>query len=437
MPERIRKAETGRVLRAMMCAFAVAFVIGALVAPDRADMLNGLVRLCAAPAQLTKDWFLPGMGGVSASMLNAAIVSAMLCALTFLPGAEVNGTTVLGFFLTVGFCSWGMSPVNVLPMLLGTFVYARIKKLPLGQCVNAAMFATGLSPLVTQALFYYPVAGSAPRFSLLGLVLALAIGVVVGCAMPALCIHSKAFHKGFDLYNAGPAAGFLCFLIYVLLYKVIGVDAPPIEAVLGEGQQAFANLFCAAVFILCVACGVLLNGGFSGYGRLLRDPGLGSDFTKKYGAGLCLVNLGVYGLFILLYYNLIGATFTGVTMGVVFCMVCCGCNGATPLNVLPVMIGYGIMGLLYRAGVTAFAINAQAIVVGLCYASGLAPISGVYGPVAGIAAAMLHYCLVTSVPPIHGGYNLYNGGFTAGIVCFLLVPVLEHFFGPGRGREER
>ena len=80
----------------MMCAFAVAFVIGALVAPDRADMLNGSVRLCAAPAQLTKDWFLPGMGGVSASMLNAAIVSAMLCALTFLPGAEVNGATVLG-----------------------------------------------------------------------------------------------------------------------------------------------------------------------------------------------------------------------------------------------------------------------------------------------------------------------------------------------------
>ena len=86
------------------------------------------------------------------------------------------------------------------------------------------------------------------------------------------------------------------------------------------------------------------------------------------------------------------------------------------------------MGLLNKAGFTAFAVNAQAIVVGLCCASGLAPISGKYGIIAGIVAGILHYCLVTSVPAIHGGFNLYNGGFTAGIVCFLYVPILEHYF---------
>ena len=38
---------------------------------------------------------------------------------------------------------------------------------------------------------------------------------------------------------------------------------------------------------------------------------------------------------------------------------------------------------------------------------------------------MMHYLLVTSVPALHGGYCLYNGGFTAALVCIILVPNLE------------
>ena len=42
---------------------------------------------------------------------------------------------------------------------------------------------------------------------------------------------------------------------------------------------------------------------------------------------------------------------------------------------------------------------------------------------AGAACAAM--CSSTSV--IHGGFCLYNGGFTAGITCFILVPILEHY----------
>ena len=80
------------------------------------------------------------------------------------------------------------------------------------------------------------------------------------------------------------------------------------------------------------------------------------------------------------------------------------------------------------------ALNAQAIVVGLYFASGLAPVSGNYGIIAGIVAGMIHYCIVTSAPAIHGGFNLYNGGFTSCLTCFVLVPILEHFF---KTKEER
>ena len=50
-----------------------------------------------------------------------------------------------------------------------------------------------------------------------------------------------------------------------------------------------------------------------------------------------------------------------------------------------------------------------------------------YGFVAGVIAGMMHAFLVTSVPLLHGGFCLYNGGFTAGIVAFLIAPVLETY----------
>ena len=429
--ERMRKMDAAHLLRGVMIAFTAAFFVAALIAPDRADMLNGLWRIQILPAQLTKDYFLTELGGLSASMLNTALVAVICTALTFLPGAKLTGATALGWFLTVGFGTYGMNPLNMLPLMLGVFLYAKLKRRPFAEFINFALFSTGVSPIITQVLLYYPDAASGPRVTPLGLFLALAVGAVVGCAMPALCAHSQNFHKGYDLYNAGPAAGFMCFALFATLYRTLGVEAPVIAATLGDGHRLFVNLFLGTLFALCLLAGLAVNGGPGDYGRLLADSGYRVDFTQKYSAGSCLINLGAYGLYILLYYNLIGATFTGPTMGAVLCMVCCFASGATPRNTLPILLGYGLMGILHRLGVTAFPVNGQALVVGLCFASGLAPLAGEFGFLAGVGAGFAHAILVTSVPAIHGGFNLYNGGFTAGIVCFVLVPVLEHYRNRG------
>lgn len=66
--------------------------------------------------------------------------------------------------------------------------------------------------------------------------------------------------------------------------------------------------------------------------------------------------------------------------------------------------------------------------VGLCYASGLSPITRKYGWPFAFLGAMMHYTLVTSVPLLHGGFCLYNGGFTAALTCIFLIPILERFF---------
>ena len=420
--EKLRKKSSSTILRIVLSAFTAAFLIGALCAPDRTDMLGGLWRIITRPSLLTKDYFFVEIGSVSGAFLNVALVGAVCCLMMYLPGAVVGGGTVAAYMLTVGFSFFGINILNILPIILGTAVYSLLKRQSFAKNINFAMFSTALAPLASEMLFRYP--GTEVRsVTLLGAVLALVIGVVVGVCMPALCAHAQFFHKGYDLYNAGPAAGFLCFMIFATLYKTLGVEAPAIAATLGEGSPVLCNVFALVCFVLCIAFGLALNGGFKGYGKLLLDPGHKVDFAAKHGIGPCVINFGVYGLFILAYYNLIGAKFTGPTFGVVWCMLAFCAAGATPLNVLPIMVGY-FLGSLFGVN----ALNAQAIVVGLCFASGLAPVSGKYGPIAGVVAGLMHYCLVTSVPAIHGGFNLYNGGFTSGIVAFVLVPVLEHFF---------
>ncbi|MDE7245264.1 MAG: DUF1576 domain-containing protein, partial [Oscillospiraceae bacterium] len=43
----------------------------------------------------------------------------------------------------------------------------------------------------------------------------------------------------------------------------------------------------------------------------------------------------------------------------------------------------------------------------------------------GVAAGFLHMTIVQNTSILHGGMNLYNNGFAAGLVCLLLVPVIE------------
>ena len=136
---------------------------------------------------------------------------------------------------------------------------------------------------------------------------------------------------------------------------------------------------------------------------------------------------------ILAYYNLVGASFNGVTVGLIFCMLATCNSGSHPGNVWPIMAGYVVSSLLFGwisplvGGNFAQAVNAQAILIGLCYANGLSPIADKYGWFWGMVSAMLHYSMVTTVPSLHGGYCLYNGGFTAALVCLILVPELEKF----------
>jgi hypothetical protein len=55
----------------------------------------------------------------------------------------------------------------------------------------------------------------------------------------------------------------------------------------------------------------------------------------------------------------------------------------------------------------------------------LAPLAGEFGPIAGVLAGFLHLAVVDRSAAWHGGMNLYNNGFSGGLVATLFMAVLE------------
>ena len=435
---KIKNLSESNFLKLFFGFITACFLIAAVCMPDRGNMFSGLWQIISQPSKVSTNYF--AVGGYAATFLNMGLVAAICLGLYCIPGAVANNGSNLAFLLTLGFGSWGINILNIWPTFLGVVLYSVVKKEKVTANVNAMLFSTGIAPLITELMVRYP--GDQVGFTFVGVLLSLVVGVAIGFFLPAGLANSPKVHKGFDLYSAALPIGMTAFFLQAILYKTQGVALPaaPAAETLQIASRMTVNIFCCVVFGACIVMAFLLGCRPKDYWQLLKDPALVSNFSSTYGNATFLMNVGVYGLFILAYYNIVGATFNGVTFGIIFCMLACCNSGSHPGNVWPIMAGYVLSSLVFggiaklTGGNFTGAVNAQAIVVGLCYANGLSPISDKYGWQYGMLAAVMHYVLVTSVPALHGGYCLYNGGFTAALICLILVPELERF---SRTKEER
>ena len=438
--KKIRNLSEGSFLKLVFGFVAAAFLIAAVCMPDRGAMFTGLWKILSGTCKISTNYF--ALGGLSATFLNMGLVCLISLLLFVVFRGTPNNVSTLAVLLTTGFGSWGINVLNILPTILGVVIYGLVKKEKMGSLVNAMLFSTGIAPIISELLLRYP-GTEYIGFNWLGLGLALVVGFVIGFFLPAGLAHSPKVHKGFDLYSAALPIGMTAFLLNATLFKTVGLNVNSLStgAALDVTYRMTVNIFCGAVFGLCIVFAFILGCKPKDYWKLLSDPALVTNFSSTYGNATFLMNMGVFGLFILGYYNLIGAPFTGMTFGIIFCMAATCNSGSHPGNVWPIMLGYVVASTVcgwiaqYIPGANfENMINSQSICIGLCYANGLSPIADKYGWRYGFIAAVLHYLLVTSVPALHGGFCLYNGGFTAALICLIFVPELERFF---RTKEER
>ena len=433
----LNKMHEDHFLKIFFTCFSLSFIIASLFMPDVETLPEGLHRILNSPTKAATNFF--DVGGYAATFMNMGMVGLICTWLYCIPGRQANNAATLVTLLTVGFGSWGIHILNIWPTILGVALHCVVKGEKLGSRTNAMLFSTGLAPFISELMVRYPypeTVGIHPS----GVALALIVGVFVGYFLPAGLDNSPKIHKGFALYSAALPIGMTAFLLNGFLYKAMGVPVPEATSDLSVADPVICNVFCIILFTAFIVVALLMGCSPKHYIQSILSPQHVVHFGASFGNAAMLMNAGVFGLFILAYFNMVGAEFNGIIFGSVFCMLSTCNSGSHPLNAIPIILGYALASQCFQA-LTPFSggeftqfLHSQSIIVGICYANGLSPIAHEYGWRYGILVAAMHFCMVTTTPQLHGGMCLYNGGFTAALVCLLILPGMERHF---RTKHER
>jgi hypothetical protein len=354
------------------------------------------------------------VGGVGTAFINAGLLMLVAVALIRSHHARFRGIAVAAVFLMGSFGLFGKNIYNVWPILFGTWLYAILRREPFAEHVFTALFATSLSPIVTEFAFVLHLPGRT------GVVTGILIGISVGLVIPPLAAHLKAVHKGFSLYNVGFTAGIIG-TVYVSLLRSYGYQTG-FNIFWSDGND---GLFLG--FLLLLFSFFILLGWFSGHrlGASLKaifaETGRScTDFIELGGIGAALVNIGINGLIGTAYVMLVKGPLNGPTIGGILTIAGFGACGKHARNILPVLFGV-VLGSMTKV----WNINDPAVLLAALFGTSLAPISGRFGWAWGVVAGFLNSSVALCSGVLHGGMNLYNTGFSAGIVAAFLVPLME------------
>ena len=400
----------GRLICVMLAASALLAVF-AVIAQPNASLLTGLWKIQISEAGLITDPM--AVGGVGAALLNAALVLLVCTALVRWLKVPFTGVSFACLFMMAGFALLGKNLLNITPIIVGGWLHALYKRESFAKYVYLTLFGTCLSPIVS---FFLVNGRPGTRWLLMAF-----IGLVIGFLLPAVAGFTVRVHQGYNLYNVGFAAGFLGLGLASIL-KGFGVEFTSHSTWSEEGHELLCVMMAvilAALFIAGVRLGCR---SWSDYRRILRHSGRAvADFIILDSAGRCFVNMALVGGVGLAYLLCVGVKLNGPLVCCLLSMVGFAAFGKHPKNIIPLMTGAVLSALLLEK----IPLTSPGVLLATLLCTGLAPIAGQFGWYWGVAAGFLHMAIVQNTSFLHGGMNLYNNGFAAGLVCVLLIPIIE------------
>ena len=390
---------------------SVLLVIFAVIAQPDMSLLTGFWQIQISEAGLITDPV--ATGGVGAALLNAGLVMFVATLTVCFLQIPFTGVSLACMFMVGGFALLGKNLLNIAPFIFGGWLYTKYEQEPFSRYIYLTLFGTCLAPMASFFL------NSA--FPGLGIPLMLVCGVIIGFLLPSVAEFTVRIHQGYNLYNVGFAAGFMGLGIASLL-KGVGVEFTSGTTWSQEGHTVLLILVLVILSVLLALGYALGCRSWKQYRRILRHAGRAvSDFVVLDGPGATLVNMALVGSIGLAYLLLIGVRLNGPLVCCLMSMMGFGAFGKHPKNVVPVMAGAILAALL----LVELPLTAPGVLLATLLCSGLAPVSGQFGWHWGVIAGFLHMTIVQNTAILHGGMNLYNNGFAAGMVCILLIPIIE------------
>ncbi|MEA4919840.1 MAG: DUF1576 domain-containing protein [Clostridiaceae bacterium] len=406
-------------------AFAYGMLPGllALILESPAGIVRGFLKIMLADNLLITDYF--ALAGFGAALMNVSAVTLISVFLMYICKIPLDGTGILTIGLMSGFSFFGKSVFNMWFIFLGTWLYCRVTRQHFSRYLMLSLFSTSISPLISHLFFY------GGEFRPTTMLLSLACGILVGFVIPMLGPYAAHLLNGMTLYTSGFSVGLLCLVIVPIL-KSYGYQFNPVTIWTTGYNMPIASIlvfFCLFLIFMGIHNGG--NQAVKNYFLLLKRPGLAhEDFTWLDGIGAVLINMGVNGIIATLYILFINGDLNGPTIGGILTIIGFSAKGKHILNILPIMIGVALGGLTKQ-----WAPNAPFAQLAALFGTTLAPISGSFGPIAGIIAGFIHSSVVLHAGIAYSGVNLYNNGFAGGIVSIVVYPLFVRFFRRNRFAE--
>ena len=386
--------------------FGLALILFGLCQGPPECILSGLRTIITMEDVLITDYI--AVAGIGAAFVNAGMVTLISAAILWLLDDTPNGATMVTIGLMSGFALFGKNIANIWPILGGTALYALVQGEGLSRHVNVALRTTALSPVVSfLAVRFHPWLG-------------VAAGLLIGFVTPPVAEHAHRVQNGMNLYSLGFSCGLVAMMM-VPAFKAFGL-APAAAHYWSAGNNLPLGAALAAVCAAFILAGLSRGPGeaLKGYWRLLHTSGRApSDYVRTFSPGPVLVNMGVNGLIGTGYIVFTGGDLNGATIGAIFTIIGFSGYGKHAFNMVPVMAGVLAGSLLNHVELN----NSGLQLAGL-FGTTLAPFAGVFGWPFGMLAGLIHPSGVPQAGLPVAGMNLYNNGFSGGLVAIVLYPIL-------------
>ncbi|MCL2049308.1 MAG: DUF1576 domain-containing protein [Defluviitaleaceae bacterium] len=394
------------------------FIVAGLAYATPIGVFEGLVEIFSRPDILVHDYI--HTGGFGATLVNVGLSGLLAVGSLVLAKHEPSGLTKGTLWLVIGLAFFGKNPTNMLPIIVGGFLYAIVNNAPMGDSVLRAMLATCLAPAVTQLAH---VTNFQPFLAAL---LGVTIGLLIGYLINPLALHMFAAHKGFTLYNVGFTAGIIGMGIYAI-FRLFGLEFDTLD-LWSKGYSLHLKALLGLVSLYYIVCGSFTKTKAVKKFRvsqLFQFHKYEIDFFKEFEEK-AYINMGIIGLACLAYMWLIGGEYNGPVIGAILSVVGFGAFGKALFSSIPIVMGATLAALINQH-FTGIPYNSGGFLVAIFFSTCLAPLCKSFGIWWGFVAGILHCAFAITISPYHGGMNLYNNGMAGGLTAMILVPIILFF----------
>ncbi|MBU1094020.1 MAG: DUF1576 domain-containing protein [Firmicutes bacterium] len=393
--------------------FIAAFIFAFSLEPI-SDILSKYRQILMSSSVLLSDYLY--IGGLSATLVNVLLTTGLNLIIIKALKVKMNGAIFACILTIAGFAFFGKNLYNALPLHIGIFLYCKVSKTQCKDHILVFLLSSGISPITSFLIF-------GAGFKLVyGIILGVVVGIIVGFILPAFNTFSMKFHQGYNLYNTGFSMGVISMILTGVLAS-FGVEIYR-SSELNNSYHYELFLTIILISLLFIIFAFVENRKvLQRYPSIFKSSGrLYSDFSATFGKDVTLLNIGFMGLIISCLIYIMGIQINGPVMGAVLTVIGFSAFGKHPLNTIPVILG-AILAIELTP--LEWTIGSSLSVI---FVTGLAPIAGQFGIIAGIIAGFIHLMITPLALDFQGGFDLYNNGFAAGFVSALLAPIYSVIF---------